>query len=115
VQPLGGGRGGGGDGAGGLGGEGGGGIGGGGEGLVGATWATVLTIGAEAMLSPVKFEARASEASAVDTEAWVAAAALAPATAIRTVRIAEALLTSTSTAEASTPASVAKRLARSAS
>ena len=67
------------------------------------------------MLSPVKFDARASEASAVDTDAWVAAAALTPATAIRTVRITEALLSSTSTAEASTPASIAKRLARSAS
>ena len=82
---------------------------------MGATWATVLTIGAEARISPVKFDARASEASAVDTEAWVAAAALAPVAAIRTVRISEVLLTSTSTVEASTPASIAKRLARSAS
>jgi hypothetical protein len=49
------------------------------------------------MLSPVKFEARASEASAVDTEAWVAAAALAPTNSLPLSKSAAGTRATTST------------------
>jgi len=76
--------------------------------------ATAVAIGADVMVRPVKAEANSALDSCVEMVVTRAEAADASATVISTTMITLAGRTVTATADGSTPASSAKRLARSA-